>query len=64
MGGACGMYGDNERCIQVLVGKPTGKAPFGRPRCRLENNIKVYLQGGMGVRDWTDRLTVGTGGLL
>jgi hypothetical protein len=58
------MYGDDERCIQVLVGKPTGKRQFGRPRCGLENNTKVYLQGGMGDRDWTDRFTVGTGGLL
>jgi len=58
------MYRDGERCIHILAGKPKEKRPFGRPRCGLENNITVYLQGGMGDRDWTDRLTEGTGGLL
>jgi hypothetical protein len=28
----------------VLVGKPEGKRPFGRPRLRREDNIKVDLQ--------------------
>ena len=27
----------------VLVGKPEGKRPLGRPRCRWEDNIKVDL---------------------
>ena len=26
------------------MGKPEGKRPLGRPRRRLENNIKMYLQ--------------------
>jgi hypothetical protein len=25
---------------RVMVGKPEGKRPLGRPRCRLEDNIK------------------------
>jgi hypothetical protein len=25
------------------IGKPEGKRPLGRPRCRLENNIKMDL---------------------
>jgi len=29
---------------RVLVGKPRGKRPFGRPRHLLENNIKMDLQ--------------------
>jgi hypothetical protein len=29
---------------EVLVGKPEGKRILGRPRCRLENNIKMDLQ--------------------
>jgi len=37
--------------FRVLVGKPTEKRPLGRPRCRWENNIKVYIRevgcGGM-----------------
>jgi hypothetical protein len=26
---------------RVLVGKPEGKRPLGRPRCRWEDNIKM-----------------------
>ena len=33
-----------ERRIQVLVGKPKGMRPHGRPRCRWEDNIKMDLQ--------------------
>ena len=29
---------------KVLVGKPEGKRPFGRPRPRWEDNIKIDLQ--------------------
>ena len=36
---------------RVLVGKPEGKRPLRRPRCRWEENIKMYIQelgrGGM-----------------
>jgi hypothetical protein len=28
---------------RVLIGKPEGKRPFGRPRLRQEDNIKVDL---------------------
>jgi transcription termination factor 2 len=34
-----------ERCVyRVLVGKPEGKRPLGRPRNRWENNIRMDLQ--------------------
>jgi DNA-binding transcriptional regulator PaaX len=29
---------------RVLVEKPEGKRPSGRPRCRWDDNIKIYLQ--------------------
>ena len=29
---------------RVLVGKPEGKRPLGRPRCRWEDNIKMDRQ--------------------
>ena len=29
---------------KVLVGKPEGKRPLGRPRRRWEDNIKIDLQ--------------------
>jgi hypothetical protein len=41
---------------RVLVGKPEGKRPLGRPQRRWEDNIKKYLQevGGDCV-DWIER---------
>jgi hypothetical protein len=34
-----------DRCVhRVLVGKPEGKQPLGRPRRRWEDNIKMDLQ--------------------
>jgi hypothetical protein len=40
----------------VLVGKPEGKSPLGRPRRRWEdNNIKMDLQEvGCGGMDWIE----------
>ena len=43
--------GDRRGVHRVLVGKPEGKIPLGRPRRRREDNIKMDLQeigcGGM-----------------
>jgi len=40
---------------RVLVGKPEGKKSLGRPRHKLENNIKVDLwEVGWGEMDWID----------
>jgi hypothetical protein len=39
----------------VLVGKPEGKRPLGRPSCRWEDNIKMDVEevgGGRG--DWME----------
>ena len=41
MGGACSTYGAEEG---LLVGKPEGKRPLGRPRRRWEDNIKMDHQ--------------------
>jgi hypothetical protein len=41
---------------RVLVGKPEGKRPLGRPRHRWEDNIKMDLQEvGEGGGDWMER---------
>jgi len=41
------------RVYRVLVGKPEGKRPLGRPRHRWEDKIKMDLQEvGCGVMDW------------
>ena len=38
---------------RVLVGKPEGKRPLGRPRRRWEDNIRMDLQEvGLGYEDW------------
>jgi hypothetical protein len=55
MGRACGAYGEDRGVYRVLVGKPEGKRPLGRPRCRWEDNIRMALQevgGGRG--DWME----------
>jgi len=40
---------------RVLVGKPEGKRPLGRPRRRWEDNIKKDLQElGGGFGDWME----------
>ena len=61
--------GEDRGVHRVLVGKPEGKRPLGRPRRRWEDNIKMDLQevgGGRGDwmelvqdRDWW-RVLVGT----
>ena len=40
---------------RVLVGKPEGKRPLGRPRRRWEDNIKMYFREmGCGDMDWIE----------
>jgi hypothetical protein len=47
MGGACSVYGGEERCMQGFGGE------VGRPKRRWEDNIKMDLQEvGCGVVDW------------
>jgi len=36
--------GEGTGVYKVSVGNPEGKRPFGRPRCRMEDNIKMYFQ--------------------
>jgi hypothetical protein len=45
--------GAKRNAYRILVGKPEGKKPLGRPRCRWVDNIKIDLM--------TDRMG---GGLL
>ena len=42
--------GEDRGVHRVLVGKPEGKSPLGRPRRRWEDNIKMDLQEVGGVR--------------
>ena len=46
--------GEGRGVHRVLVGKPEGKRPFGRPRRRWEDNIEIDLQEVGGGGDWMD----------
>jgi hypothetical protein len=46
--------GETNAC-RILMGKPEGKEPLGRPRHRWVNNIKMELrETGWGGMDWAD----------
>jgi hypothetical protein len=36
--------GEGRGVCRVLVGKPEGKRPLGRPKRRWDDNIKMYLR--------------------
>jgi hypothetical protein len=45
--------GEKRNVYRLLVGKPEGRRPLGRPRCRWIDNIKMdILQIGSSVLDW------------
>jgi hypothetical protein len=47
--------GEGRDVYKVLVGKPEGKRPPGRPRRRWEDNIKMDLQEvGCGGMEWIE----------
>jgi hypothetical protein len=47
--------GEDRGVYRVLVGKPEGKRPLGRPRRRWKDNIKIDLQEvGGGGGDWME----------
>jgi hypothetical protein len=47
--------GETRNAYRILVGKPEGKKPLGRPRRRWANNIKMDLREiGWDGRDWIE----------
>jgi hypothetical protein len=47
--------GATRNAYRILVGKPVGKRPLGRPKRRWVNNIKMDLgEIGRGGVDWAD----------
>jgi hypothetical protein len=53
MGGSCSTYGGEEERDRLLVGKPEGKRPLGRPRRRWVDNIRMDIgKVGWGDVDW------------
>ena len=59
-GGHVARMEEGRSAFKILTGKPTGKRPFGRPRRRWEDNIRIDLEeiGSMRVI-WLIRLRIG-----
>jgi hypothetical protein len=55
MGKACSMNGEKRYAYRILVGKPEGKRPLGRPTFRWEDDI---------VTCWVEHATNKTGSSL
>jgi hypothetical protein len=53
MGGPCSTNGEKRNVYRLLVGKPEGKRPLGRPRRRWVDNIRMdFGEVGCGDVDW------------
>jgi hypothetical protein len=51
--GHAARMGEGKGAYRILVGRPEGRRPLGRPRRRWEDNIKMDLQEvGLGGMDW------------
>jgi hypothetical protein len=47
--------GEGTGVYRVLVWRPEGESPLGRPSCRRVDNVKMGLQEvGCGVMDWIE----------
>jgi hypothetical protein len=54
---------DKRNEYRILVGKPEGKRPLGRTRCRWVDNIEMDLRKiEWGCMDWIDLAQIGTSG--
>jgi hypothetical protein len=62
MGGPCSTNEEKRNVYRLLLGKPEGNRPLGRPRRRWVDNIRMEWDGVMWTRlVW---LRIGTGGEL
>ena len=55
--------GDSRDAYRVLVGRPDGKRPLGRPMCRWQDDITMDLQRSGMVRNGLDLYGSGWGQL-
>jgi hypothetical protein len=57
MGGHVAHMGEVRDAYNILVGRPEGRRPLGRPMCRWEDNIKMDLReivfGDVDLVHWT-----------
>jgi hypothetical protein len=53
MDGALERMGEKRNAYRILVGKPEGKRPLGRPKRKWMDNIKMdFREIGWGGMDW------------
>jgi hypothetical protein len=53
--GHVALMGEKRNAYRILVEKPEGKGPLGRPRCRWLNNLKIdFREKGRGGMDSID----------
>jgi hypothetical protein len=45
MGGKCSTHGELRKAYTILIAKPERKRPSGRTKRKLEDNIKMDLEG-------------------
>ena len=46
---------EGRSAFKIIIGKPTGKRPLGRPRGRSEENIRMDLKEiSINTRNWVD----------
>jgi hypothetical protein len=63
MSGACSSEREGRGVYRVLVGKPEGKRPLRRSRCRWEDNTRwIFRKWDVGVWTGLNRLRIETGG--
>jgi hypothetical protein len=53
IGRACSTNGE-KNAYRILLGKPEGKSPLGRPRRRVDNVKTDLREIGWGGMDWMD----------
>jgi hypothetical protein len=55
VGRVCSTNREKRNAYRILVGKPEGKRPLRRSRCRCEDDIRMDLREiGWGGIDWID----------
>jgi len=55
LAGHVARMGESGGVYRIFAGKPDGKMPFGRPRLRWEDNIKIDIQEvGCGSTEWIE----------
>jgi hypothetical protein len=60
MGVECSTNGEKRNVYRLLVGKPEGRRPLRRPRCRWVDNIRMHL----GEIGWSGVYWIGLAGEL